>query len=93
MKRTIGVAVLLLSVTLVFVPLPLSDVVPALVIALLSLAYLEEDGALLLIALLTAVITLSTAAAATWSMSRTRWNIDPNKQESGLAHAIVADET
>ena len=58
-KRIVGAAVFLLSVTLVFFPLPLSNVVPALAIALLSLAYLEEDGVLLLIALLTAVIILA----------------------------------
>jgi len=76
-KRTVGVAVLMLCVTLVFVPLPLSNVVPALVIALLSLAYLEEDGVLLVIALLTAVITLSGAAAAVWGMAiGTSWIID-----------------
>ncbi|MEA2867532.1 MAG: hypothetical protein QOE39_2247 [Bradyrhizobium sp.] len=75
-KRTVGVAVLMLSVTLVFIPLPLSNVVPALVIALLSLAYLEEDGVLLAIALLTAVITLSAAAAAVWGMAiGTKWMI------------------
>ena len=75
-KRTVGVAVFMLSVTLVFIPLPLSNVVPALVIALLSLAYLEEDGVLLVIALLTAVITLSAAAAAVWGMAiGTKWMI------------------
>jgi hypothetical protein len=75
-KRTVGAAIFMLSVTLVFFPLPLSNVVPALVIALLSLAYLEEDGVLLLIALLTAMITLSTAAAAVWGMvAGTQWII------------------
>lgn len=75
-KRTVGVAVFMLSVTLVFIPLPLSNVVPALVIALLSLAYLEEDGVLLAVALLTAVITLSAAAAAVWGMAiGTKWMI------------------
>ena len=76
-KRTVGAAIFLLSVTLVFFPLPLSNVVPALVIALVSLAYLEEDGVLLFIALMTAVITLSTAAAAVWGMAvGTKWIID-----------------
>ena len=75
-KRIVGVAVFLLSVTLVFFPLPLSNVVPALAIALLSLAYLEEDGILLLIALLTAVIILSTAAAVVWGVvASTQWII------------------
>jgi hypothetical protein len=77
-KRTVGAIVLMLSVTLVFIPLPLSNVVPALVIALLSLAYIEEDGILLLIALLTAVIVLSGAAAAVWGMVvGTKWIINP----------------
>src|ERR1700726_317805 len=67
-KRLVGAVVVMLSATLVFIPIPLSNVVPALAIALISLAYLEEDGVLLLIALLTAVITLSAAAAAVWGM-------------------------
>jgi hypothetical protein len=75
-KRTVGVAIFVLSATLVFVPLPLSNVVPALVIALLSLAYLEEDGVLLAISLLAALITLSAAAAAVWGMAiGTKWMI------------------
>jgi ABC-type branched-subunit amino acid transport system permease subunit len=45
---------------------PLGAVVPALVIALISLAYLEEDGLLLSIALLAAVIVLTVAVAAVW---------------------------
>ena len=77
-KRTVGAIVLMLSVTLVFIPLPLSNVVPAVVIALLSLAYIEEDGILLVIALLTAVIVLSGAAAAVWGMVvGTKWVINP----------------
>lgn len=55
---------MVLSATLVFISIPLSNVVPALVIALISLAYLEEDGALLSIALLAGVIVLAVAAAA-----------------------------
>jgi hypothetical protein len=44
----------------------LSNVVPALVIALISLAYLEEDGLLLSIALLVAVTVLAVAAVSVW---------------------------
>jgi hypothetical protein len=54
----------ILNTTLLFTPIPLSNVVPALVIALISLAYLEEDGLLLSIALLAAVIVLMVAMAA-----------------------------
>ena len=50
-KRLDGATILILSVTVVFTPIPLSNVVPAFVIALISLAYLEEDGLLLSIAL------------------------------------------
>ncbi|MGZ3296983.1 MAG: exopolysaccharide biosynthesis protein, partial [Xanthobacteraceae bacterium] len=43
-----------------------SNVVPALVIALISLAYLEEDGLLLSIALLASVIVLAVELVAVW---------------------------
>ena len=46
-KRLVGVAVIMLSATLVFIPIPLSNVVPALVIALISLAYRGGWGAAL----------------------------------------------
>ncbi len=65
-KRIVGTIVVLLSTTLVFTPIPLSNVVPALLIALLSLAYLEEDGLLLSIALLCAVIVLTVLLLAVW---------------------------
>jgi hypothetical protein len=65
-KRLVGTVVFVLSITLVFAPIPLSNVVPALVIALISLAYLEEDGLLLSIALLAAVIVLAVALLAIW---------------------------
>jgi hypothetical protein len=67
-KRLVGAVVALLSATLVFIPIPLSNVVPALLIALISLAYLEEDGALLSIALLAAIIVLTVATVAVWEM-------------------------
>jgi hypothetical protein len=65
-KRLVGAAVLILSIVLVFAPIPLSNVVPALVIAFISLAYLEEDGLLLSIALLAAVIVLTAALLVIW---------------------------
>jgi hypothetical protein len=55
---------MILTITLVFTPLPLSNVVPALVIALISLAYLQDDGLLISIALLVAVIVLTVELAA-----------------------------
>jgi hypothetical protein len=64
-KRVVGVVVLLLC-ALLLVPVPMSQVLPALVIALISLAYLEEDGVLLAISLLTAVTLLMTTVALIW---------------------------
>ncbi|WP_271568192.1 exopolysaccharide biosynthesis protein [Bradyrhizobium sp. CCBAU 11386] len=65
-KRLVGAVVVLLNITLLFTPVPLSNVVPALVIALISLAYLEEDGLLLSIALLASVVVLAVELAAVW---------------------------
>jgi hypothetical protein len=64
-KRAVGIAVLILSVSFL-VPLPLLQIVPALLVGLMSLAYLEEDGLLLCISLLGAVVLLAIAAAAAW---------------------------
>ena len=76
-KRLVGAVVVLLSATLVFIPIPLSNEVPALVIALISLAYIEEDGVLLSVALLAAGIVLTVAAAAMWEMlAGAEWLID-----------------
>ena len=76
-KRLVGTIVVVLSATLVFIPIPLSNVVPALVIALISLAYLEEDGVLLSIALLAAIIVLAVATAVIWQMVvGAKWIID-----------------
>ena len=69
-KRLVGIVVVILNITVVFTPIPLGAVVPALVIALISLAYLEEDGLLLSIALLAAVIVLTVAVAAVWQTVR-----------------------
>jgi hypothetical protein len=58
-KRLVATVVAILSVSLVFIPIPLSNIVPALVIALISLAYVEEDGLLLLVSLMAAAIVLT----------------------------------
>jgi hypothetical protein len=64
-KRVVGGAILLVG-TLLFAPIPLSNVPPALVIILLAFASLEEDGVLLCIALTAAVLLLIIAAGAIW---------------------------
>ena len=62
-KRAIGVMVLLLTIVLLLTPVPLSNVAPAMVISLISLAYIEEDGLLLSAALLAAIILIGESAA------------------------------
>ena len=47
-KRLVRVVIVILNIIVVFAPIPLSNVIPALVIALITLAYLEEDGLLVL---------------------------------------------
>jgi hypothetical protein len=65
-KRLVGAAVLLLTTVMLFNPIPLSNIVPALVMAIISLAYLEEDGLMLSVALVVAVLVLTAAFAAVW---------------------------
>ncbi len=64
-KCLVGAVIVILSATMVFTPIPLKNVVPAVVSAL---AYLEDDGLLLTITLLTACIVLTVAAAAVCEM-------------------------
>jgi hypothetical protein len=56
--------VLLLSVVLLLTPVPLSNLAPAVVISLISLAYVEEDGLLLSAAFLAAIIVIGIGSAA-----------------------------
>ena len=72
-KRVVGGAVLLLAAGL-FVPVPLSNVPPAAVIALIAFAYLEGDGLLLCAALAAALAVIVLAAALAWeTLSATGW--------------------
>jgi hypothetical protein len=66
MKPVVGVVVLLLTAVLLLTPVPLSNVAPAVVIALMSLAYVEDDGLLLCISLIAAIILIVIASAAIW---------------------------
>jgi hypothetical protein len=77
-KRAVG-AVLLLLGGLLLVPIPFSNLIPALVIMLLAFAYLEEDGVLLCIALAAALIALGLAATLVWGTIKGIDFIDPKK--------------
>src|ERR1700753_2461751 len=63
--RVVGGAVLLVG-ALLFVPIPLSNVPPALAIVLLAFAYLEEDGVLLCASLLVIVALLLVGIGIAW---------------------------
>ena len=72
-KRVVGGVVLLLAASLL-APAPLSNVAPALAIGLIAFATLEEDGALLGIALAAALVLLGAAALAAWeALAATGW--------------------
>jgi hypothetical protein len=75
-KRLTGVVMLLLGLSILS-PLPFSQAVPALVIMLLALAYLEEDGVALLIALIAALASLVITGATVWGTVETIDWIDP----------------
>jgi hypothetical protein len=65
-KHAVGVIILLLAVVLLLTPVPLSNVAPATVISVISVAYLEEDGLLLSAAFLAAIILIGIGSAAVW---------------------------
>jgi hypothetical protein len=68
-KRAVGGVILLLGLGLL-VPIPLSNIPPALLILLVAFAYLEEDGALLCASLAASVILFAVTAAAIWQAVR-----------------------
>lgn len=76
-KRVVGGAVLFVG-ALLFVPVPLSNVPPALAIVLLAFAYLEEDGVLLSATLFIIVVLFLVAAGVAWqAASSAGWTSGP----------------
>ena len=76
-KRVVGGAVLLVG-ALLFVPVPLSNVPPALTIVLLAFAYLEEDGILLCATLFIILLLFLIAAGLAWHAgSSAGWTSGP----------------
>jgi hypothetical protein len=65
-RPLVGITILLLTAILLLTPVPLSNVAPATVIALIALAYIQEDGLLLCSALLAAAILIGGASLAVW---------------------------
>lgn len=58
----VGIVILLLTVRLLASPLPLSNMLPAAVIGLIALAYLEGDGMMLALALAVGLVVLGVDA-------------------------------
>ena len=67
-KRVVGFAVVMLSARLILTPIPFSNILPAFVIALISLAYLEEDGLMLSICLLVGFVVIAVDLAMLWEI-------------------------
>ena len=69
-KRAVGIILVLLAVRLLLNPLPLSNVVPALLIAVIAIAYFEEDGLILILAMLAAAAVLIVDLWGGWLVIR-----------------------
>jgi hypothetical protein len=67
MKWLIGGVVLLLALSLL-IPIPFSNILPAFVIAIIALGYLERDGLLLALALTTGVIAIAVASVGVYGI-------------------------
>jgi hypothetical protein len=65
-KRLIGLTISSLAVTL-FIPIPLSNIIPGALTMLIAFAYLEEDGALLCGALAASVVSLGLTGTEAWA--------------------------
>jgi len=73
-KRAVGAVIFVLTVRLLTAPFPLSNVLPAVLIACISLAYLEREGLLLAVALLGACLFLVIESVAIWQLlHETKW--------------------
>jgi hypothetical protein len=67
-KRVVGLAVLILSARLILTPVPLSNILPAIVIAFIALAYTEKDGLVLSICLLAGFVMIAIDLAVVWKI-------------------------
>jgi len=69
-KRIVGIAVVLLTARLILTPIPLSNILPAIMIALISLAYLEEDRLMLSIFLVVGFVIVAIDLATVWQIMK-----------------------
>lgn len=75
-RRVTGLTILLLGLTMTS-PVPFGHVLPALMVMLLAVAYMEEDGLALLLSLLGALASLAITAATVWGTVATVDWLDP----------------
>ena len=69
-KRFVGLAIFILTLRLLLAPFPLSNILPAVLIAFISLAYLERDGLLLIVALLAGCLLLILDLGVFWQLTQ-----------------------
>jgi uncharacterized membrane protein YqgA involved in biofilm formation len=67
-KCVVGIAVMMLSARLLLSPFPLSNIIPALVIVLISLAYREHDGLTLAIGIFGGLVVLTVDLGVIWEI-------------------------
>jgi hypothetical protein len=60
--------IFVLTIRLLLAPLPLSNIVPAIFIAFISLTYVEQDGLLLILGLSLACLFLVVETGAIWQL-------------------------
>jgi hypothetical protein len=72
--RLVGLIVFLLALSAGW-PLPLVNVIPGLVVVLIAIAYLQEDGLLLVVALAAALISLLGLGWTLWASARAVKNL------------------
>jgi hypothetical protein len=75
-SRIVGLVTMSLTTRLIVMPLPLSNIVPAALIAFLSLAYLEQDGVMLTLVLLTGLIVAALDSGHVMEFDTRRCGID-----------------
>jgi len=75
-RRLTGIVMMLLGISMIL-PVPFGHLLPCLVIMLLALAYLEEDGIAFLIGLGAALASLAITAITVWGTIETIDFLDP----------------
>ena len=75
-KRLAGITIFLLGLTMMF-PVPLGQLLPAIIVMLMALAYLEKDGLALMVGVASALISLAVTMILVWGTIETIDWLDP----------------